>query len=376
VTQWTQRTQLILNGPLPTPKRQRRSVLGPVVGLVLLAVCALIVLGIVRSSIGTAGVLVGHPVRAAARRARRRDVPVDRPLGARTAPAAARRVPVGRGLLRPDRAHHQLLGRRGDRRVTGAGDVLGAVLVAPVVEEAVKGAFLVGLLLFRFREFDGVVDGIVYAGLVAAGFAFTENILYLGSAFAEEQMAGQSGGVLGVLLLRGLLSPFAHPLFTAMTGIGAGIAARSGSIGVRVVAVAVGYLVAVGLHAVWNGSAVLLGGTAFLGVYVVVMAAAVPGHDRRGGVAAPPRAAHGGRAAARVRPPRLDRAERGAAAGQPGRAARWQAAVRRRSGRQVADAVAALPGGGHRTGVPARAASRAGPSGTRRGSGTTRRCTD
>ena len=46
--------------------------------------------------------------------------------------------------------------------------------------------FLVGLLIFRRREFDGIVDGIVYAGLVAAGFAFTENILYFGRAFAEE----------------------------------------------------------------------------------------------------------------------------------------------------------------------------------------------
>ena len=58
--------------------------------------------------------------------------------------------------------------------------------VAPIVEEAVKGAFLVGLLIFRRREFDGIVDGIVYAGLVAAGFAFTENILYFGRAFTED----------------------------------------------------------------------------------------------------------------------------------------------------------------------------------------------
>ena len=35
--------------------------------------------------------------------------------------------------------------------------------------------------MFRRREFDGVVDGVVYAGLVAAGFAFTENILYFGA---------------------------------------------------------------------------------------------------------------------------------------------------------------------------------------------------
>ena len=85
----------------------------------------------------------------------------------------------------------------------GSGDIVGAVVVAPIVEEAVKGVFLVGLLIFRRREFDGIVDGIVYAGLVAAGFAFTENILYFGRAFTEDGPIGQAGGVFAVLLMRG-----------------------------------------------------------------------------------------------------------------------------------------------------------------------------
>ena len=63
--------------------------------------------------------------------------------------------------------------------------VVGAVVVAPVTEELLKGLG-VALIFWRARrEFDGVVDGIVYAGLVAAGFAFVENILYLGTAYAE-----------------------------------------------------------------------------------------------------------------------------------------------------------------------------------------------
>lgn len=339
MTQWTQRTQLILNGPLPTPKGQRRSVLAPVIGLVLLAVCALAVLGIVRSSVGTAGVLVGTLCALL-------------PVG----PVVATFLWIDRWEPEPPRL---LLGAFlwgagfsaltaliinssaavAIDAVTGAGDVLGAVVVAPVVEEAVKGAFLVGLLVFRFRQFDGVVDGIVYAGLVAAGFAFTENILYLGNAFVEEQMAGQSGGVLGVLLLRGLLSPFAHPLFTAMIGIGAGIAARSGNVGVRVVAVAVGYLVAVGLHALWNGSAVLLGGSAFLGVYVVVM---VPLFLIMIGVVVWQRRREQRTVAQQL--PEFARlgwiapSEVPLLASLAGRRG-WRAAVRRRSGRQVAEAV-------------------------------------
>jgi RsiW-degrading membrane proteinase PrsW (M82 family) len=259
--------------PIPTPERQRRAVLAPVLGLVVLGICGLVVLGIVASSVGTGGVLVGAlgallpvgPVVAAFLWVDRWEPEPPRLLllaflwGACIAALSALLINSSAALIADE-----VLGR-------GSGDVLGAVAIAPVVEEAVKGVFLVGLLVFRRREFDGIVDGIVYAGLVAAGFAYTENILYIGRAFTEDAMVGQSGGVLAVLLLRGVLSPFAHPLFTAMIGIGAGIAAPSRSIAVRVVAVLAGYLLAVTLHALWNGSAALFGGEAFLGVYAVVM---------------------------------------------------------------------------------------------------------
>jgi RsiW-degrading membrane proteinase PrsW (M82 family) len=83
---------------------------------------------------------------------------------------------------------------------TGGGDLVGAVISAPVIEEALKGAFLVGLLWLRRREFDGVVDGVVYAGLVATGFAFTENVLYFGRAFAVGGLVGDGDGVAIVFL--------------------------------------------------------------------------------------------------------------------------------------------------------------------------------
>ena len=105
-----------------------------------------------------------------------------------------------------------------------------AVLVAPWVEEAAKGAAVLLVLLFRRREFDGVVDGIVLAGLSGLGFAFTENVLYFGRAFLAGQEQSLTTGFFAVgftFVLRGVLSPFAHPLFTAMTGIGLGIAART-----------------------------------------------------------------------------------------------------------------------------------------------------
>ena len=246
---------------LPTPGRQRRAVLGTVAGLVVFGVCGLVVLGLVSGSIGVGAVLVGAAVRAGAGRAGRvrrscgwtagspsRRAPCCSPsCGAPASPRSARCSSTAAPSSSPTR----VLGQ-------GSGDVLGASVIAPIVEEGVKGAFVVGLLIFRRREFDGIVDGIVYAGLVGAGFAFTENILYMGRAFAESGgLVGQDGGVLAVLILRGVLSPFAHPLFTSMTGIGCGLAAVSRSAPARVLYVLVGYALAVVLHALWNSSATL-----------------------------------------------------------------------------------------------------------------------
>jgi RsiW-degrading membrane proteinase PrsW (M82 family) len=327
---------------MPTPQRQRRAVLAPVLGLVALGICGLVVIGVVGSSIGAGAVVVGAlcallpvgPVVATFLWVDRWEPEPPRLLlvaflwGACFAALSALLINSSAALIADE-----VLGQ-------GSGDVLGSVVIAPVVEEAVKGAFLVGLLIFRRREFDGIVDGIVYAGLVAAGFAFTENILYLGRAFAEDSMVGQTGAVLTVLVLRGVLSPFAHPLFTTMIGIGAGIAASSRSIAVRVVAVFVGYLAAVALHALWNGSAALGGGGAFFGVYAFIM---VPlflamvavvvwqrRREQRTVIAQLPGFAQAGW----IAPSEIPLLS--SLAGRRG----WRTAVRRRSGKQVAKAVA------------------------------------
>jgi RsiW-degrading membrane proteinase PrsW (M82 family) len=265
----------VTSSHLPTPGRQRRAVLGTVAGLVFFGVCGLVVLGLVSGSIGAGAVLVGAicallpvgPVVWAFLWLDRWEPEPPRTLlfaflwGACVAALSALIINSSAVLIADE-----VLGQ-------GTGDVLGAAVIAPIVEEAVKGAFVVGLLMFRRREFDGIVDGIVYAGLTAAGFAFTENILYMGRAFAESGgLVGQDGGVLAVLILRGVLSPFAHPLFTAMTGIGCGLAATSRSGVARVLYVLVGYGFAVLLHALWNGSATFGDGSTFLGVYLFIMA--------------------------------------------------------------------------------------------------------
>ncbi|RLV01601.1 PrsW family intramembrane metalloprotease [Streptomyces griseocarneus] len=154
-------------------------------------------------------------------------------------------------------------------------NVWGATFVAPVVEESAKAAAVLLLFLYRRRDFNGIVDGVVIAGITATGFAFTENILYLGNAFASDQSFGYSGlhsTTAATFFIRVLMSPFAHPLFTSMTGLGFGIAATLAPRRrvARVLVPVAALLTAMVLHGVWNGSASLppLG---FLAVYALFM---------------------------------------------------------------------------------------------------------
>ena len=104
----------------------------------------------------------------------------------------------------------------------------------------------------------------MYAATVAAGFAFTENILYFSAAFAE----GGAEELGATFIVRGLFSPFAHVLFTACTGLAIGIGARRGG-GAGVVGwFLLGLAGAVLLHALWNGS--LAFASDAIGVYFTV----------------------------------------------------------------------------------------------------------
>ncbi|MFJ8580494.1 PrsW family intramembrane metalloprotease [Micromonospora sp. NPDC093277] len=134
---------------------------------------------------------------------------------------------------------------------------LTAVLVAPFIEELTKAAAPILLLIFRRREFSGITDGLVYCGLSAIGFAMVENILYLGgygyrAGVEEYGPATGAQQVIAIFIVRILLFGFAHPLFTSMTGVGLGIAARAADRRVRILAPLAGLLVAMMLHGTWN----------------------------------------------------------------------------------------------------------------------------
>jgi RsiW-degrading membrane proteinase PrsW (M82 family) len=157
--------------------------------------------------------------------------------------------------------------------VGGLSDKSMLELGAPMAEEATKGLFLLLLLWWRRAELDGVLDGVVYAGMVGVGFAFTENILYLASAYDGTGGVGPGGvhALTGTFVVRCLVSPFAHPLFTACTGVGVGIAVSSRKRSTRILAPVLGYACAVTAHALWNTATVFWPHN-FVLVYLTLMA--------------------------------------------------------------------------------------------------------
>ncbi len=147
-----------------------------------------------------------------------------------------------------------------------AGEAFGAVISAPIVEETSKALILFMFFFWKKDEFDGVIDGIVYAAMAGLGFAMTENIQYYGKAVMH------SGETLTlVFILRGALAPFSHPLFTSLTGIGLGLARQSTSTIVKFITPILGLCAAIAMHSIWNGSAVIFGGAGFILMYILIM---------------------------------------------------------------------------------------------------------
>jgi RsiW-degrading membrane proteinase PrsW (M82 family) len=149
-----------------------------------------------------------------------------------------------------------------------ATEIFGASVVAPLVEETLKGlAVLIIFIAFR-REFDSVLDGIVYGGIVGLGFAATENVLYLLGAADE----GGLVGLVALWVLRVILGGWNHAFYTAFIGIGLALSRLSRSQYVRVAAPLVGIATAMGAHATHNSIGTLLSdwGLGALGVTLLV----------------------------------------------------------------------------------------------------------
>jgi RsiW-degrading membrane proteinase PrsW (M82 family) len=132
----------------------------------------------------------------------------------------------------------------------GAASLIGAAVVAPIVEEVVKAGALVLLFLLFRKEIDSPLDGIIYGGLVGFGFAAVENVLY----FVGALMEGGAGGFVFLAILRAFIFGLNHALFTGMTGLGVALARTSPNWLVKIGAPVAGLLAAITAHAIHNGS--------------------------------------------------------------------------------------------------------------------------
>ena len=102
-----------------------------------------------------------------------------------------------------------------------ATDLATGSMVAPLVEETLKGLAVLGVFLVFRSEFDSVLDGIIYAGVAALGFAATENTYYI---YTYGFQQGGWGGLLTLTIIRVFLVGWQHPFYTAFFGIGLALA--------------------------------------------------------------------------------------------------------------------------------------------------------
>ena len=125
----------------------------------------------------------------------------------------------------------------------------GASIAAPVFEEAFKGLGVLAIAIAFRHEFDNVLDGILYGAMVGLGFAWFENILYY-------QSAGDEGGyfaMAGLAMARGVYHGLAgHATFTALTGLGLGLARVSRNGLLRWMWPVIGLGLGTFSHFVWN----------------------------------------------------------------------------------------------------------------------------
>lgn len=140
-----------------------------------------------------------------------------------------------------------------------------ASFVAPLVEESTKGIGLIVLYVIStrwLREIDGALDGAIYGGVIGLGFTLTEDVLYVATATAQ----GGLSGFAGVFVLRTIMAGLGHASFTAMTGLGVGLAVETRSPWLKLLAMIGGWSFAVALHATHNllVTFLLLGGIGLL----------------------------------------------------------------------------------------------------------------
>ncbi len=124
-----------------------------------------------------------------------------------------------------------------------------STLVAPVVEESLKGAAVLIVFLFFRSEFDSLLDGLVYGGITALGFAATENAWYIHQlGFLEYGWEG----LIKMTFIRVILVGWQHPFYTAFIGLGLAFSRHAKEPALRWIAPMLGWTAAVVFHLLHN----------------------------------------------------------------------------------------------------------------------------
>jgi RsiW-degrading membrane proteinase PrsW (M82 family) len=122
-------------------------------------------------------------------------------------------------------------------------------IVAPLVEESLKGVALIGLVIVFYDEFDDVLDGIIYGAMIGFGFALTENIF----GYFLPSLGGEPvGRELPFIFLRTIVFGANHAFWTGIIGAAVGYARLARNWPSRLLSPLGGWLLAVLFHSLHN----------------------------------------------------------------------------------------------------------------------------
>jgi RsiW-degrading membrane proteinase PrsW (M82 family) len=146
---------------------------------------------------------------------------------------------------------------------------LSVILVWAIIEEVLKYALAAFLVLWR-RDVNESVDLVVYMITVALGFAAIENMLFLIQPLAEGHLAAG----IATQNLRFIGSTLVHVVSSSCVGFALAFAYKKHK-PVRALAVSVGLILAIALHASFNFLIILRDGSNTLTAFFVIWTGAV-----------------------------------------------------------------------------------------------------
>ena len=124
-----------------------------------------------------------------------------------------------------------------------------STLVAPVIEEFLKGLAVLLVFIRKRQEFDSILDGIVYAAVTALGFAALENTYYI---YTFGYLKNGFEGLWVLVFVRVIMVGWQHPFYTAFFGIGLAIYRMRPAGFIKNAAPFLGFVMAVLAHSTHN----------------------------------------------------------------------------------------------------------------------------